>query len=262
MLVFIDTNIFLDFYRMGSGQGALRQLDLLNQVKDRIITTYQIEMEYKKHRQEMVVETHNQLRGISSDNKQFSPLLLDFQPATTIKKDIINIEKQQKKIKERMDKILLNPSRNDPIYQHLQRLFKSESDLNLNRDKNIRHTIRRRAQKRFFLGYPPRKTSDNSIGDAVNWEWIIECGIQHKTDVTIVSRDNDFGITHNKKRYINDWLKQEFKERVGRKEITLTNSLMAALGQLKVKVSAKDKKEEQELINLEERAGGHSYEKS
>lgn len=51
MLVFIDTNIFLDLYRLGSGQGALRQLDLLNQVKDKIITTYQVEMEYKKHRQ-------------------------------------------------------------------------------------------------------------------------------------------------------------------------------------------------------------------
>ena len=67
MLVFIDTNIFLDFYRMGSGQGALRQLALLNQVNDKIITTYQVEMEYKKHRQEMVVETHNQLKGVSSE---------------------------------------------------------------------------------------------------------------------------------------------------------------------------------------------------
>lgn len=256
MLVFIDTNIFLDLYRLGSGQGALRQLELLNQVKDKIITTYQVEMEYKKHRQEMIVDTHNQLRGVSSDHKNFSPLLLDSQPVAVIKKDIASIEKQQKIIKARMDKILLNPTRNDPIYKHLQRLFKSDSDLNLNREKDIRYTIRRRAQKRFFLGYPPRKTSDNSIGDAVNWEWIVECAIRRKSDVTIVSRDNDFGISHNKKRYINDWLKQEFKERVGRKEIALTNSLMSALGQLKVKVPAQDKKEEDALIDLEERQSG------
>ena len=155
-----------------------------------------------------------------------------------------------------MDKILLDPTRNDPIYQQLQRLFKSDSDLNLSRDKDIRYTIRRRAQKRFFLGYPPRKTSDNSIGDAVNWEWIVECAIKRKSAVTIVSRDNDFGISHNKKRYINDWLRQEFRERVGRKEIVLTSSLMSALGQLKVKVPAQDKKEEEALIDLEEREIG------
>lgn len=251
MLVFIDTNIFLDFYRMGSGQGALRQLALLNQVNDKIITTYQVEMEYKKHRQEMVVETHNQLKGVSSEHKNFSPLLLDSQAVSVIKKDIANIERQQKKIRERMDKILLNPSLNDPIYKSLQRLFKSSSDLNLNRDKEIRHSIRRRAQKRFFLGYPPRKTSDNSIGDAVNWEWIVHCAAQHKSDVTIVSRDNDFGISHNKKRYINDWLKQEFKERVGRREIFLTSSLMSALGELKVKISQQDYKDEEDLMALE-----------
>lgn len=249
MLVFIDTNIFLDLYRMGSGQGALRQLALLDQVQENIITSYQVEMEYKKHRQAMIVETHNQLRGVSSENKNFSALLLDSQPVSVIKKDIANIERQQKKIKARMDRILLNPSANDPIYKGLQKLFKADTDLNLNRTKDCRDTIRRRAQKRFFLGYPPRKTSDNSIGDAVNWEWIVDCAIRHKSDVIIVSRDNDYGISHNKKRYINDWLRQEFKERVGRKNnIWMTDKLMEALGQLKVKITAQDKRNEDELI--------------
>ena len=252
MLVFIDTNIFLDLYRMGSGQGALRQLELLNQVKDHVITTYQVEMEYKKHRQQMIIDTHNQLKGVSSDHKQFSPLLLESQPVKMIKKNIREIETQQKKIKDRMDRILLNPTNNDPIYQHLQRLFKAKSKLNLNRDKEIRYTIRRRAQKRFFLGYPPRKPGDNSIGDAVNWEWIVECAIKEKSDVTIVSRDNDFGVSHNRKRYINDWLKQEFKERVGRKDVVLTNRMMDALSQLKVKVSAKDREEEDALVETGE----------
>ncbi|AXI43137.1 PIN domain-containing protein [Sulfitobacter sp. SK011] len=248
MLVFIDTNIFLDLYRMGSGQGALRQLELLSQVKDHVITTYQVEMEYKKHRQQMIIDTHNQLRGVSSDHKQFSPLLLDSQPVKMIKRNIKAIETQQKRIKERMDRILLNPANNDPIYQHLQRMFKAKSTLNLNRDKEVRHTIRRQAKKRFFLGYPPRKPDDNSIGDAVNWEWIVKCAIQEKTDVTIVSRDNDFGISHNKKRYINDWLKQEFKERVGRKDVILTDKMMDALAQLKVRVSSKDREEENALV--------------
>jgi hypothetical protein len=252
MLVFIDTNIFLDLYRMGSGQGALRQLELLSQVREHIITSYQVEMEYKKHRQEMIVDTHNQLKGVATENKSFSPLLLDSQPVATIKRDIANIEAQQKKIKARMDKILLNPSTNDPIYKGLQKLFKADNDLNLNRTKECRDTIRRRAQKRFFLGYPPRKATDNSIGDAVNWEWIVDCAIRRKSDVMIVSRDNDYGISHNKKRYVNDWLKQEFKERVGRKNnVYLTDKLMEALGQLKAKVTEKDKKAENELIARE-----------
>jgi hypothetical protein len=249
MLVFIDTNILLDFYRMGTGEGAKRPLKFLNTVRESIISTYQVEMEYKKHRQRIILDTQQLLSGLAPNNKTFSPLLLDTKPVATIKRSMALIEKQQKQIKKRMDRILLKPTENDPIYQHLQRLFKEESDLNLNRQNDARYSIRRLAFKRFMLGYPPRKAGDNSIGDAVNWEWVVNCAKRRKDDVVIVSRDNDFGVSHAGKRYINDWLSQEFKERVGRsKKVVLTDRLMDALETLKVRVSADDRRSEEALL--------------
>jgi predicted nucleic acid-binding protein len=42
---FIDTNIFLDFYRTGN-EASLSLLEKLKTVKDRILSTYQVEMEF------------------------------------------------------------------------------------------------------------------------------------------------------------------------------------------------------------------------
>ncbi len=51
---FIDTNIFLDFYRQ-SNDATLRLLERLKPVRDRIICTYQVEMEFLKNRQTVLL---------------------------------------------------------------------------------------------------------------------------------------------------------------------------------------------------------------
>ena len=49
-LLFIDTNIFLDFYRQVGRESDLSILKHISQHHDRIITTCQVEMEFKKNR--------------------------------------------------------------------------------------------------------------------------------------------------------------------------------------------------------------------
>ena len=94
----------------------------------------------------------------------------------------------------------------------------------------MRHTIRRLALKRFALGYPPRKPNDTSLGDAINWEWIIHCAKQNANNVVIVTRDEDYGRYFQHDFILNDWLSREFKQRVSRKRtITLTNKLSKGL---------------------------------
>jgi hypothetical protein len=249
MLVFIDTNIFLDYYRVKGGDAAHRQLQMIERVKEHIITTYQVEMEYKKNRQAVILQTLQNMQKIDSALTNSAPLLLEAQPTKMIKKLTKRITSQQAMLKEKVGKILSNPAYNDDVYKSAQRLFKTNSELNLNRNKDARYTIRRLAHKRFMLGYPPRKSGDTSVGDAVNWEWIIYCAKKRNDDVIIVSRDKDFGISHNGESYINDWLKQEFKQRVNqRKDVTLTQKLTDALEKLHVSVTEEDKNEEQALI--------------
>ena len=171
------------------------------------------------------------------------------QAVETINKSKEAIKKQQKILSDKMKSIMEDPIHHDAVYKVVQRLFKNNSPLNLNREAEIRFEIRELAKKRFILGYPPRKKDDTSIGDAINWEWIIHCAKANNANVIIVSRDGDYGVNYNDKWYINDWLAQEFKQRVNSKhKVILTGKLSEALKLMKVNVTKEMENAEKEII--------------
>jgi len=169
---------------------------------------------------------------------------------TQKKKEIID---QKAKVNERIQNILSDPIHHDPVYQCLQRLFKHDSSFNLSRDKKERFTIRNLARKRFILGYPPRKHGDTSVGDAVNWEWIVQCSISSGKHIVIVTRDTDYGAIYDGKSYLNDWLKQEFSERVSKKrKIIVTDKLSQGLKVAHAAVTKEMEEEERLLAQISE----------
>lgn len=259
-LVFIDTNIYLDFYR-ASNEAGLKLLGHLNAIKDRIISTYQVEMEFKKNRQKVILETMNSLLKLNSVS--FPAFLIGTETPRSINKRIDLINKQIANTKKTIQKALSNPTGCDPVYKQCQKIFKSNSEFNLTREKQERFKLRRLARKRFILGYPPRKDRDLSIGDAINWEWIIACSEKSKKDIVIVSRDEDYGETFKEERYINDWLSHEFRDRVSlQRKVILTSKLTVALKHLNVTVSAKERKDEivfEESLKNQMEALGKQY---
>jgi hypothetical protein len=46
----------------------------------------------------------------------------------------------------------------------------------------------------------------------------MHCAGNAKSDIIIVSRDSDYGVSSGDRAYLNDHLKQEFSERVSKKE--------------------------------------------
>lgn len=149
-------------------------------------------------------------------------------------------------------KYIENPGAYDKVFKTFNRIYVKNSSLNLSRSKKVRFEIRNFARKRFSLGYPPRKISDTSIGDAVNWEWIVKCAQDEigSPHVMIVSRDGDFGVTLERRVFLNDWLYREFKDRVGRKrKIVLTDSLTVALKKMGEIVSVEDEAEEKAILS-------------
>lgn len=66
-LVFIDTNIYLDFYRYGNDV-SLSLLDHVDKNHDRIITTAEVEMEYKKNRQKVILDALSTIKHRILDN--------------------------------------------------------------------------------------------------------------------------------------------------------------------------------------------------
>jgi hypothetical protein len=251
-LIFIDTNIFLDFYRFIKSDITMKYLDTIDKHHNKIITTSQVEMEFKKNRAEEIKKTYSSISPPNWQSLSAPAILADSEPSKVIDKKKKEIETQLKTLRARVIKLLENPTRNDVVYQTLQRLFKDEtSDINLYRENNEKHRIRKLALKRFSLGYPPRKKDDTSIGDPINWEWIIDCARRKNADVIIVSRDTDYGQLIQDNSFINDWLSVEFKERVNKqKKITLTNKLSVAFKEAISKQSVTKKMEaaEQEIV--------------
>jgi hypothetical protein len=205
-LIFIDTNILLDFYRIRKSDISLKYLSEMIEHKEKLILTNQVEMEFRKNRQKVILESLTEVNKISSSGLSIPTILFEAKPVEMIKNAQKQIGMQQKKLKERIDKFLANPGTQDNVFQTLQKLFKTESEFNLNRENKKRFAIRRLAAKRFFLGYPPRKKGDNSIGDAINCEWIIDCASRTDKHIILVTRDNDFGINNNDTCHLNDWL--------------------------------------------------------
>jgi len=248
-LIFIDTNILLDFYRIRKSDISLKYLEEMEKHKSILILTNQVEMEFRKNRQKVILEALTEVNKISAGGLSVPTVLFDAKPVEMIKAAQKQIAVQQKRIKERIDKLLMNPGTQDKVFQTLQRIFKTESEFNLNRENKKRFRIRRLALKRFYLGYPPRKKEDNSIGDAINWEWIIDCALRTTKHIILVTRDNDFGINYGDVSYLNDWLQIEFKERISQKrKIILTDKLSKAFKFVKIPVTPEMVEEENTII--------------
>lgn len=245
-LLFVDTNIWLDFYRSSTDAG-LSLLEHLEGVKDRIIMTYQIEMEFKKNRQSVISESYHALKPPSDIPKP--GIFWDAKTAKALATDLKNAQKRVTALKKRLQLALAQPTQNDPVYQICQRCFHKNDEITLSRNTDVKRRIIRQAFRRFLYGCPPRKKNDTSIGDAINWEWIVECANACQSEIHMVSRDADYGITFEGKSYLNDHLWQEFKERVSKKRnILLHRTLSDALKHFKVNVSAAEQKEEAEVL--------------
>jgi hypothetical protein len=251
-LIFIDTNIFLDFYRIQKSDISLSYLKLIDKNKKHIITGSQVEMEFKKNRQQVLKKSFTSFKTPDWNALTAPALVAESQAMLQIKKKKKEIGQQQKKVNIKIESILKNPSRNDPVFVTLNRLFRHKSKTNLDRENKIRFKIRELAEKRFLLGYPPRKNEDNSIGDAIHWEWIISCAQNSTKDIIVVTRDNDFGAIVKGKSYLNDWLSKEFKDRVSqRRKIFLTDKLAAAFKAIKLPVTKAMVDEETRILETQ-----------
>ena len=246
-LLFIDTNIYLDFYRY-SNDVSLSLLNRVDENRNMVVTTAEVEMEFMKNRQEVILKALADIKPQNSTQLNIPSFLKESKYKETSLRLTKQWENFANKITRQTEKLLESPGRYDPVYKILQRLFKEEGTCHLNRGEKMKRILES-AQKRFTLGYPPRKAHDTSIGDAINWEWIVYCAKNSHSDIVIISRDTDYGQHRKKKAFINDWLLQEFKERVGRtRSIKLTSRLAEGFRLAGITVPEEEDQAEQKFI--------------
>ena len=79
-LIFIDTNILLDFYRIRKSDISLKYLQEMENHKGILILTNQVEMEFRKNRQKVILETITEVNKISAGNLNIPTILFNAKP--------------------------------------------------------------------------------------------------------------------------------------------------------------------------------------
>ena len=254
-LLFVDTNVWLDFYR-AQNEAYIGLLDKVEGIKAKIIVTHQLETEFKKNRQQVILKSVKLLHDHIPKRVPSVGVLAQAKQFEMVGKDIASATKRVKKLEDRLIEMIEQPTKKDKVFQTIHRIFHREDDLVLTReerDDDMRKTIRELAERRFMHGCPPRKADDTSYGDAVNWEWMVNRAKTKTAELIIVSRDADYGSTHNDKSYVNDHLRHEFSNRVSQqRKLHLFTKLSDALREFNVQATQAQVKAEKELLEDEE----------
>lgn len=181
--IFIDTNIFLSFYSLTSNDlDELKKIITLIQCEEiKLYLSQNVIDEYYKNRLKKI---HSTLSDFSKENTINIPALLTFYT------QCIEIKNLRKNLTEKINEILALCK-------------KDATNFELGADKIIKeifdsaiifpvdYKIFRESERRFLRRFPPRKNDDkDSIGDAINWETLLE----HipDGDIHLISSDNDF----------------------------------------------------------------------
>jgi hypothetical protein len=232
MKLFIDANIYLDFYEL---QAVKPLIDPLVKVSDHILITHQVVSEVFRNKLKLAskkleeytkkinisialpdVLTENaiaeidssagkKLQELSSSLKEFKKLLEDIYSKT-----IEQVSKDEDKVSVELNKIFKNslPCSDELIFA---------------------------AKKRKEFGNPPGKKED-PIGDEISWEQVLDYAKKNSYAVWVVSRDGDFMTkTFNNKIIGNPYLIREIKSK-GLPEFLFFDNLASALKKFQIEI--------------------------
>ena len=86
------------------------------------------------------------------------------------------------------------------------------------------------------------------MGDAINWEWTLQCAKESSRNIVIVSRDNDYGFESGNERILHDCLAAEFRALIGPgSSVMLTGELTEAFRQAGINVTPEEERAEKEV---------------
>lgn len=161
------------------------------------------------------------------------------------------LEKAGANLASLTERIDTNSALGKMVFRLLSTLNEFEKDQLSERTESAMGHMRRtnrRISARIPLGYPPRKSNDESMGDAFNWEWIVTCMARKGLDVVIVTRDSDYGYKVGEAFHLNDCLALEVRERAKNLKVTVVDLLTKGLELIDVDVTPKEIKQEEQTL--------------
>lgn len=182
MHLFIDTNILLSFYHLTSDDlEELRKLAvLLKQKQVAFYLTDQVVDEFARNREAKIADAIKRLKE-QKLNLQFPQICKDYP-------EYASLRELQKSYDEKHSALLMKLStdiaaKNLKADATIEELFSAATRLSTN------ERIVDRARLRLEVGNPPGK--DGSLGDAINWELLLEKAPAEQ-DLYFVTEDRDY----------------------------------------------------------------------
>ena len=183
MYLFIDTNIFLSFYKFGNDS-----LDTLSKVRDHLanghyelIVTSQLRDEFHRKRRQVINEGLTEFKKSSIGQKvlrlgerlpRYESLKAALRTAAEVKASLIK------------DIRVIADTGKFPADDIIDDIFSRTKIVKITKD-DVDVAIRRMG-----VGNPPGK--NKSLGDAINWEAMLKMAAGSGLDLHIVSDDGDF----------------------------------------------------------------------
>ncbi|QHS63658.1 PIN domain-containing protein [Chitinophaga agri] len=214
MKIFIDTNIFLDFYR--SNNDTIKLLETLDRYFDSIVLTEQVVIEFARSREAVIRDVRKRFLAEGTLQQFSSSFLHSF---SEFKKLIMlrgQYDEQQKEVRNIIDKAIIAEGE-DPVTFFFNE-FVNHCD-SKNAILNVTPEIVTKAYNRKMMGSPPVSKDRYSIGDEINWEIILA---NVRDNLILVTRDSSYQENFN-------FLDFDFLQASGSKIVKVTDKISDAL---------------------------------
>ncbi|ESA38342.1 hypothetical protein N836_33475 [Leptolyngbya sp. Heron Island J] len=259
-LVFIDTNKYLDLYRINRDK---KLLELLLEQVDHIFVTQQIFDEFKRNKLSVAAESFKE-KSKALRLTNFN--LPDHLSSQSIDQDhtlqqLQSLGQDRKKLLNQFDSLLL---------KIIEQISRSEDDIS----KALSHIFAnavapsseelQRARNRRELGNPPGKKTD-PLGDQLTWEEILT-HFKGKKRLWIISRDSDYDAAYGNQSFLNCFLYDELCRVTPEHEVYIFEDLSKGLQHFVKTTGVRAEKqltpEETQEIEKEERSLPSLYRQS
>ncbi|WP_129972574.1 MULTISPECIES: PIN domain-containing protein [Pseudomonas] len=209
--LFVDTNIYLDFYR--GARDRLSLFEELKKLKDKLIISEQGYREFQRNRTAQLINLAKEIKKTSSISIFTTAVVRDMvehQKATRLQSEV---HKLGKELERKINAMLEPKPGDDPVLDAYENLTKICTFI------ETEEKLITKAKTRKILGNPPISPDRHSVCDELLWEELLEFCDE---DLIIVSNDKTF--TENKKI-----LRDEFASVNCGKSLTIVKSVSDAL---------------------------------
>lgn len=216
MQIYIDANIYLEYFKVNSKERLAPLKELVKLVEEKkvlLLITTQTLNEYYRNRQSLAELTRVSL--VEQSKFAFkAPAIMDANTPEIkeIKRHLKDFTKSIKNLITEYDKAVEVQKTDADVL--IEKLFKLAKVLEENDE------IIKKAHTRYMKGNPPRK-NDYSFGDAITWETLLSRG--NKDNLVLVTRDTDFIVKVKGVTKLNKFLETEWKTIKGKKAQMFTS---------------------------------------